>query len=149
MRHAALVWLLVGSLMVVRGLLWVGADPRIEGWFPLILLGAVLVGVFKGVVVLRRAAIHAVARIHTLAERSPAWHLYSPATYLLVAGMIVAGTAFRWAGIHWHLTSMVGALYLVVGIALIAGSRTFWQASVVTTGLRAPAVPPHAGADLL
>ena len=112
----------------MRGVLWVWSDPHAQGWFPYILPVAIVLGLLKGVVLLRRSATDAIARINSLSEHSPVWQLYSPATYLLILGMIGAGTAFRWAGIHWHLTSSVGALYLVIGIALIAGSRTYWQA---------------------
>ena len=67
-----------------------------------------------------------VARIHRLAEATPCWQLYSPATYLLIAGMMALGLACRWAGAHWHIYGAIGALYLVVGIALLVGSRVMF-----------------------
>lgn len=130
-QHAALVWVLVGMMIAGRGLYWLWSDPRTHAYFPYILLVAVALGVAKGLAVLSKSANGTVARIQQLAERTPFWQMYSPATYLLVAGMMAIGIACRWAGAHWHVTSEVGALYLIIGIALISGSRTYWAAQNV------------------
>lgn len=127
-RHAAVIWLLVGTLLGVQGMVWVLGDQHTSRLLAVILPCALLVGLLKGVAVLSRSAARTVTRIRALADLTPVWQLYSPSTYLLVGGMMVMGRAFRWAGPHWHIVGDIGALYLVVGIALISGSWAYWQA---------------------
>ncbi len=123
LRHTLLIWVLVGAMLSVRGVLWLCADPRTHRWLLIILPCAVLLGLAKGWYVLRHSAVRTAARIYRLADATPCWQLYTPATYLLIAGMMALGFACRWAGAHWHIFGVVGALYLVVGIALLVGSR--------------------------
>lgn len=115
-------------MLIVRGLLWVRHDPHTHWLFAAILPLAAVAGVAKGAAVLRKSAARSAARIHLLAERTPFWQVYSPATYLLVVGMMALGFACRWAGAHWHVTGFVGILYLVIGVGLITGSYAYWQA---------------------
>ncbi|MHB9131669.1 MAG: hypothetical protein ACYDBB_11350 [Armatimonadota bacterium] len=128
MLIAALIWILVGAMITVRGILWVLADDHTHRLLAIIIPLAVILGIIKGVALLSKSASRVTARIHTLEERSPVWKIYSPSMYLLVGGMMGLGVACRWAGPHLHIVGIIGALYLVVGIALIAGSRTYWQA---------------------
>ncbi len=126
--HAAVVWVLVGCMITARGTVWVLADLHTHAWLAVILPLAALLGVGKGVWVLGRSAGRSVARIRALDARTPWWRMYSPAMYLLIAGMMALGIALRWAGAHWHLVGAVGILYLVIGIALLAGSGAYWKA---------------------
>ncbi|MHB9026938.1 MAG: hypothetical protein ACYC7E_22615 [Armatimonadota bacterium] len=133
LRHAAIVWVVVGLLLSARGLHYMATDLRFQGVFPYLLPVAILLGVLKGAAVLNKTAARAVARIRELADRTPVWQLYSPAMYLLIVGMILLGIAMRWAGAYWHLAGTVGAIYLVIGIALVIGSRAYWQARIEET----------------
>jgi hypothetical protein len=126
LRHAALVWILVGTMLCVRGLMWLLDDPRYHRWLVVLLPLAMLIGILKGGTVLKRAAQRIIARIGLLAARTPIWQLYSPATYLMILGMMALGFASRLAGVHWHFIGTVGFLYVTVGIALISGSRAYW-----------------------
>jgi len=126
LRHAAILWVLVGTMLSVRGMLWLYADFGTRHWLLLILPCAMLLGVIKGQYVLRRTASRSVSRIRRLPDATPYWHLYSPATYLLIGGMMAFGVACRWAGMHWYIYGAVGTLYLVVGIALLTGSRVMF-----------------------
>ena len=112
-------------MITIRGAFWVLTDAHTHRWLLVILPLAVVLGWLKGTAVLSKAAARAVARIGGLAERTPFWHLYSPAMYLLVAGMMALGIACRWAGNRWHFTGIVGSLYLVIGVALIVGSFAY------------------------
>jgi hypothetical protein len=132
--HAALLWLVMGTVLGTHGVIWILGDPHTHRVFPLILPLAVLLGVAKGVAALGRAAAGAIARIGTLPARSPFWQLYSPATYLMILAMMGFGIFFRWAGKHWHLGGVVGILYLVIGVALIAGSYAYWSARPARCG---------------
>jgi len=126
-RHATFVWVVMGIILEIRGVIWVLADRHTHRFFAIILPIAVLIGLLKGVCLLRNSAARTLARISTLNERTPLWRLYSPSTYILILGMVGLGFLCRWAGARWHIEGMVGSLYLVVGMALIAGSQAYWQ----------------------
>jgi len=128
LQTAALLWILVGAMLIARGTVWVLADRHTHWLFAVILPLATVAGIVKGAAVLSKSATRAAARIRLLAERTPVWQLYSPSMYLLVAGMIVLGIACRWVGAHWHIAGYVGILYCIIGVGLITGSRAYWQA---------------------
>ncbi len=128
LHHAALLWTLGGVILCLRGLLWLATDAATHRWLLALLPLAVLLGSLKGVALLGKTARDGIERIHRLPARSPVWHLMSPAMYLLLGGMIGLGIACRWAGAHWHLFGVLGGLYLAIGVALLTGSRAFWQA---------------------
>ena len=125
---AALLWILVGATLAVRGTSWVIRDEHTRWLFAAVLPLSIVAGYWKGAALMSKSAARAVERIRLLAERTPVWQLYSPSMYLLVAGMIGLGLASRWAGDQWPIRGYVGILYLVVGIGLITGSRAYWQA---------------------
>jgi len=132
LQIAGMLWMMVGVMLIVRGTIWV-TSWVMKGHHPQWLLAAILplaalVGVLKGVAVLRKSATKSAERIHLLAERTPIWQLYSPSTYLLVLGMMGLGFLCRWAGAHWHIVGFVGILYLIIGVGLITGSFAYWQA---------------------
>ncbi|MHB0937456.1 MAG: hypothetical protein ACYDCO_01085 [Armatimonadota bacterium] len=128
LQIAALLWILVGATLAMRGTSWVMRDDHTRWLFAAILPLSIVAGYWKGAALMSKSASRAAERIRLLAERTPIWQLYSPSMYLLVAGMIALGVASRWAGAHWHVRGFVGILYLVVGIGLIIGSRPYWQA---------------------
>jgi hypothetical protein len=125
LRNAALIWVLVGLMLGVRGTIWIFRDAHTHRWMILLIPLALLLGLFKGTVVLRKSARRAAERISSFEDRTPLWNLYSAPTYLLILGMMGLGFVCRWAGAHWHVSGDVGVLYLVIGIALITGSRAF------------------------
>ena len=122
-----MLWMLVGIMLCLRGGYWIFADSHTSHLCFLILPLALLAGIVKSAWVLEKSAARTTARIRQLDERSPIWRLFSPTTYLLILGMMALGVACRWAGKHWHITGAVGILYLVVGIALLSGSRKYWM----------------------
>ena len=115
---------------MVRGIIMVSQDSHTHGWLAVIVPLAALLGFLKGALVLRKTAARSAARIETMAERTPWWQLFNPATYLLIAGMMGFGVACRWAGAHWHVIGIVGVLYLLIGIALLFGSQAYWRFQV-------------------
>lgn len=133
-RHAAFLWLMVGTFLGVHGMMWLLADAQMHRLLAIIIPGAAVVGILKGAVLLRKSAVAITRRIHGLDERTPFWQLFSPATYLLVLGMMGIGITCRVAGTHWHVMGIIGILYVIIGIALITGSRTYWAAAMRVTG---------------
>ena len=126
LQHAAILWILVGIMLGVRGMIWVVADAHTHRLLLIIIPVALVLGILKGAAVLSKSAAQVAMRIRGLDERTPFWQLYSPSTYLLVIGMIGFGIICRLAGACWHFMGIIGVLYLIIGIALIIGSRTYW-----------------------
>ena len=126
LRHAAIVWIVVGIMLGLRGMFWMLADAHTHRLLVMLIPLAVVLGFVKGATVLWKSAMRAIARIRQLGERTPFWQLYTPSTYLLVVGMMGFGIACRLVGAHWHVMGVIGILYLVVGVALITGCRAYW-----------------------
>lgn len=124
----AVVWFLVGLLLIWRGLPYTGVTtaPDIVGltgtdtWIALAI--AVVVGIGKGMSALRKAGRRAATRIESMGERAPFWTVFSPVMYLLVLLMIGLGVALRLAPYDAGIKAwVVGILYPAVGVALILG----------------------------
>jgi len=127
LKNAALVWVLVGLMLGIRGMIWILGDVHTHRWIIVLLPLALLLGLLKGTVVLRKSAMRAAERISRFSDRTPFWKLYSGPAYLLILGMMALGFACRWAGAHWHLSGDIGVLYLVISVGLITGSRAYSQ----------------------
>ena len=130
LQHAALLWILVGTMLGIRGMIWLLADAHMHRLLVVIIPIAAVLGIIKGARLLSKSALQVAARIHALDERTAFWQLFSPSTYLLIIAMMGFGITCRLAGAHWHFMGIIGILYLVVGIALITGSRTYWSICV-------------------
>lgn len=127
-RNAAILWVLVGLMLCVRGFLWVHGDAHTRTKLFVLLPVALILGAVKGRAMLRKAAKSAIARIYLLDTHTPIWRLFSNATYRLIGLMILLGIACRFIGSHYHISGAIGTLYIVVGIGLITGSATYWRA---------------------
>ena len=112
-------------MLGIRGIIWMFRDAHTHRWMGVLLPLALLLGLLKGMVGLRKSALRTAERISHFADCTPFWKLYSAPTYLLIVGMVALGFACRWAGAHWHVSGDVGVLYLVVSIGLITGSRAY------------------------
>jgi hypothetical protein len=119
---AALVWTVVGGLLLFFGARWA------QGWhdpaMPLVLGGALAVGALKGLLVMRRIAGRNVARIRARGDGYCLGGFVEWKAWLLVAGMVLLGRTLR-SGIL--PTSTVGFVYAGVGAALLLGSWTLWR----------------------
>ncbi len=137
------VWAAVGVLLVWRGLPYAGFREvpdvtGLQGGERWIALGAaVVVGVGKGLTALKKGARRAAAHIEKQGPDAPAWSVFSPFMILLVAIMVGAGLALRYAPYDATVKAwIVGILYPAIGLALVIG------------GLLARSVPPlGAGGD--
>lgn len=108
-----------------------GQDAAIAGG------AALIVGVGKGVSVMRRAAERARSRIMRRGATAPPWSIFEPGVVLLIVGMMGLGMAIRLAPYPEHYRPwVVGITYPAVALALLIGSAPL---------LKAPRPPPWAG----
>jgi ferrochelatase len=147
-RLAALVWIGVGLMLLVRGGRMLVAHGEAGGspwgW----LVGGVLLGAAKGRFVLSRSAARNRARIAALESPRP-WQVFAPRFWPLIAVMMGFGFGLRSLAeggvLGWGL---VGGLYAGIGAALLASSRAYFGALPVPidTSIPAdfePATPPR------
>ena len=122
------IWFAVGVMLIVRGLPYTGLteQPDIVGltgndsWIALAV--AAVVGVGKGLTMLKKGARRAVTQIMAKGESAPPWTIFSPIMYLLVALMIGAGLALRHGDYDAGTKAwVVGILYPGIGLALMIG----------------------------
>ena len=120
---AALMWSVVGAVLLVFGVLWVlGGQGRLA--LPLV-AGAVALGLLKARFALDRAARRTVGRIRARGDGKCIGGFLSLRTWGLVLVMAGAGRLLR-GGIV--ATVVVGFVYAAVGTALVMAARCLWQA---------------------
>jgi hypothetical protein len=131
------VWAAVGVMLVWRGLPYTGFREVVDvtalqgdsRWIAL--AAAVVVGIGKGLTALKKGARRAVTHIESQGPEAPMWSVFSPVMILLVAIMVGAGLALRYAPYDADVKAwIVGILYPAIGLALVIG------------GLLARTVPP-------
>jgi len=125
---AGLVWCLAGVLLVLRGLApyWLEIARDSLGAGAALLAASVLVGWAKGWFVLRRAAGRIIDHIEAHRDDGGPWQLYPPRLLALIPVMIALGLGLR-AGLGDTLPSLVAAVYLGVGTALMASTLPFFR----------------------
>lgn len=120
---AALLWTGVGTFLLFRGLSAAfSLDPLVQLG---ICVAAALIGVVKGVKVMRPAAVRGAARIFSRGDGRCLMGFISWKTWALVIGMALFGAVLR----RSHLPGwLLGLLLCGVGTALLIGSWTYWKA---------------------
>lgn len=120
---AGLMWTAVGTALAVFGgrWLWLSRGPAA----PWLAAAAVAVGVAKSRFVLDRAARRIVDRIRERGDGRCVGGFLSLGSWGFVAVMVVAGRLLRGSHIA---RSLLGAIYLAVGTALLLSSRIAWRA---------------------
>lgn len=90
---------------------------------------AAVIGVVKGLLILRRAAARNLDRIERLPEPARPWDVFAPWYVLLVGAMIALGVAVRAAAAHGWLGGWAGALgiYVAVAAALLSSSGAYFR----------------------
>ena len=118
---AALTWTVVGSLLSVFGTRWIIVSSP---WTKMVLMAiAAAMGILKARFVLDRAADRIIKRIRDRGDGRCIGGFLSLPTWCLVA--VMAGTG-RWlrGGLLPH--TLVGFIYLAIGIALLLACRRLW-----------------------
>ncbi len=120
---ASLLWTVVGGLLAFFGVRWIWAShlPNV----PLLLGGAVAVGLLKEHFVLRRAAERTIERIIARGDGRCLGGFLSLRSWGFVILMVAAGRLLRGSPMP---RVVVGVVYLAVGTALFVGARRLWFA---------------------
>ncbi len=121
---AACLWTLAGSGLSLAGSAWTLA--AVHGvTLAIAFTVALTVGWAKGRLVLSRTARRTLSRIEARGDGRCLGGFLSWGSWLLVLVMIFLGRTLRHSGLPGAL---LGPLYVAIGIALLTGSTTFWQA---------------------
>lgn len=130
---AALLWTGVGSFLLYRGL--AAALTLHTTVLLLVSLGAGSIGMLKGLMVMRPAAVRGAARIAGRGDGKCVMGFISWKTWLLVLGMGAFGKYLRTLALPgWLLGLLLGG----VGTALLIGSATYWTSFVAKITGAAP-----------
>ncbi len=119
----AAMWTVVGSMLLVFGVRWAWSGH--EAIAPLLVVAAVVAGVFKEHFVLRRTANRMIDRIRTRGDGRCLGGFLSVKSWGFVVLMIVGGRLMRGSPAP---RIVVGLLYVAVGTALLLGARRLWSA---------------------
>lgn len=120
---AALTWTVVGIVLSIVGVRWILQSDQGLRW--LLLSVAILLGLGKGIFVLRRSARRIVDRIIQRGDGRCIGGFLSWKTWLLVLVMMVSGRLLRGSDLPlWF----IGTLYAGIGLALASSSVTAWNA---------------------
>ncbi len=119
---AQLLWTLAGLGLCWAGLYWIlqWAGPR----GLLFAAPCLVVGLLKALFALDKVARRTLGRIDARGATRCALGFLSVRSWLLVAGMMVAGRLLRASPLP---RADLGFLYVAVGSGLLVGSRTLWR----------------------
>jgi hypothetical protein len=120
---AALMWTVVGALLLFFGVRWVLASRTAHAAW--LLAAAGVAGVLKGELVLRRAARRMIERIRARGDGRCVGGFLSWRTWAFVAVMAGAGRMLRGGAVP---RIIVGLIYAAVGTALLLSVRRLWHA---------------------
>ncbi len=91
----------------------------------LVCLGLAL-GIFKGRVMMKRAVVRVVRRIHSLPAPIPLTALYSRGYLMLIGGMTLIGISFKYLPFPLDIKGFVD---FTIGAALINGAMLYFRAA--------------------
>jgi hypothetical protein len=119
---AALMWVIVGGVLLAVGAKWTLQSG--VAFAPLLLMAAAATGVVKAQLILRHTAHQIGSRILTRGDGKCLGGFLSWRFWMLVAVMAASGRVLRTMPIP---IAIVGFVYTAVGVALISGSRITWR----------------------
>jgi protoporphyrin/coproporphyrin ferrochelatase len=128
---AALVWLTVGVMLSRVGgqMLMRAYEEQADAWWRVavaLAMGLVL-GYYKGKLVLSKSAIRNKRRISKLPDPVRPWQIFAPTFYFLIALMMGMGRLLRyWASDGGTPALLVGGLYCGIGSALFLSAFAYW-----------------------
>lgn len=122
---AALLWTGVGAFLLYRGVTAMGQLHGAALFY--VAAGAGMVGLFKGLKVMRPVAVKGAERIGSRGDGKCLGGFISWKAWLMVVSMGVLGRYLRELGLPpWLMGLLLGG----VGTALLIGSLTYWSALI-------------------
>ena len=128
---AGAIWGVVGLVLVYKGsgLFQLAAQEQNATQTVIFgsLLAGLIVGSLKGFFVLSKTARKNKVRIQNLDAPVKIHHTFAKPFYGLIVGMMLLGFTLRTMNEYIGGYVVVAAIYCGVGLALIIGSRAYWQ----------------------
>jgi uncharacterized membrane protein len=128
---AGSMWVMVGLVLFYKGsgLFQLAAQEQNTTQVVIFasLIAGLIVGLLKGFFVLSKTARKNKLRIQTLSAPVKIHHTFAKPFYGLIVGMMLLGFFLRTMNQYIGGYVVVAAIYCAVGLALIIGSRTYWQ----------------------
>ncbi len=126
-KIAGIIWLLVGIMLMSRGLFWiVNTDANITTLILCPML-ALPVGILKSRLVLNRVADRILKRIRERGEGKCLFGCFSIKNWLMILLMIALGRLLRSSSAP---IAIVSATYIAIGAGLANSSRVFLTSTV-------------------
>ncbi|MCB1085057.1 MAG: hypothetical protein KDK60_03035 [Chlamydiia bacterium] len=150
------LWLAIGVMLLVKGMHYLidAGNAALKGgpvspYSPLSLIGrfsknpqqsalillsiSLILGLFKGRVMMKKAVVRIVKRVQTFENPFPIKKLYPPAYLLLIGGMMAMGMAFKYLPFPMDVKGFIDA---AVGSALINGAMLYFRFAWAATPKR-------------
>lgn len=128
---AGSIWGMVGLLLIYKGsgLFQLAAQEQNTTQAVIFssLIAGLIVGSLKGLFVLSKTAKKNKLRIQSLEAPVKIHHTFAKPFYGVIVGMMLLGFFLRTMNQYIGGYVVVAAIYCGVGLALIIGSRTYWQ----------------------
>lgn len=138
---SGILWIGIGVLLLIKGSSYFLEVSRSQEEMPLIkalasytnsfeqsllmlICFSFLIGLFKGRVMLKRAAYRVIGRIKAQMDPFPLKNLYSKGYLFLIGGMMCMGMVFKWLPIA---SDIKGAFDFTIGTALINGALFYFR----------------------
>lgn len=136
---SGLVWFAIGSGLLYQGLFLLTEASKTGGLFSnwlqpyfggldeaiiALMCGALVIGFFKGRMVLGKSARAGIERIRAMAEPVALTSIYSAKYYILIGTMVLLGMSIKWMGLP---NDVRGFVDVAIGSALINGAMFYFR----------------------
>lgn len=128
---AGAIWVMVGLILFYKGSGLFQLAAQEQNTTQVVIFGSLMVGLIvgslKGFFVLSKTAKKNKLRIQSLQAPVKIHHTFAKPFYGVIAGMMLLGFFLRTINQYIGGYVVVAAIYCGVGLALIIGSRSYWQ----------------------
>ncbi len=142
---SGVLWLAIGSLLMVKGLRWLAQaaiaseQTPLVGWVSslvgsrpqgalLVIAVALFIGLVKGRTVLSKTVFRVVSRLKSQTVPIRLSNLYDRRYYLILGSMMGLGLLFRFLPIPLDIR---GAIDVIIGSALINGAMIYFREALM------------------
>jgi hypothetical protein len=129
---AGAIWAAVGAMLLGIGVKFLFLNTTFSAINLLALTIGLVLGYFKGKWVIVRSAQRNVSRINALGDNAPIYKVYSVGMYALIVSMIALGWGLKLLEVPLYVR---GCIDVAVGVALIQGARSYFQANLNPQGV--------------